>query len=126
MRTPPCGYAGPELCIPPLQSPRDFDDFVTRYDRPILEMIHAAEGLVWVHCHANMDPVLERFADDLHLDCLNPLEPPPVGIPLAEAKRRVGDRMTLEMSALQLGTPEEIRRLTLQSLVTTAAEHWWY
>ncbi len=28
------GWVGPELCIPPLASPADFDDFVPRYDQP--------------------------------------------------------------------------------------------
>lgn len=90
------GWAGPELCIPPLASPRDFDDFCVRYDKPIVDLIHNAGGLVWVHCHGDMDPVLERFVD-MGVDCLNPIEPPPVGkLTLADAKRRVGGHMTLE------------------------------
>ncbi|MHB9133536.1 MAG: uroporphyrinogen decarboxylase family protein [Armatimonadota bacterium] len=90
------GWVGPELCIPPLASPRDFDDLVTRYDKPIIDLIHNAGGFVWVHCHGDMNPVLERFAD-MGVDCLNPIEPPPIGhLTLADAKRRVGDRMTLE------------------------------
>jgi hypothetical protein len=28
---PMFGYVGPELCVPPLQSPRDFRDFCTAY-----------------------------------------------------------------------------------------------
>ena len=114
------GYAEPELCIPPLHSPADFDDFVTRYDLPLIDLIHDAGGLVWCHCHGNMDPVLERFADDLKVDCLNPIEPPPVGIPLDEAKQRVGDRMSLEGN-VQVGwfdtcSPDEIRDRTRQAL----------
>lgn len=106
------GWVGPEVCIPPLASPRDFDEFVTAYDKPIIDLIHDAGGLVWVHCHGDMHPVLERFAD-MGVDCLNPLEPPPVGsITLADAKRRVGDRMTLEggfeVGDLELCTPEEV------------------
>ncbi|HEY3379327.1 MAG TPA: uroporphyrinogen decarboxylase family protein [Armatimonadota bacterium] len=106
------GWVGPEVCIPPLASPRDFDEFVTQYDKPIIDLIHNAGGLVWVHCHGDMDPVLERFAD-MGVDCLNPLEPPPIGrLTLADAKRRVGNRMTLEggfeVGDLELNTPEEI------------------
>ncbi len=90
------GWVGPELCIPPLASPADFDELVTRYDQPLIDMIHNAGGMVWIHCHGDMDPVLERFAD-MGVDCLNPLEPPPIAhLTLADAKRRVGDRMTLE------------------------------
>jgi len=90
------GYVGPELCIPPLAGPADFDDFVVRYDAPIHDLIHNAGGMVWLHCHGKMDPVLERFADEA-VDCLNPMEPPPMGdVTVADARRRVGDRMSLE------------------------------
>lgn len=105
-------WVGPELCIPPLASPADFDDFCVRYDQPIIDLIHDAGGFVWVHCHGDMHPVLERFAD-LGVDCLNPIEPPPIGkLTLADAKRRVGDRMTLEggieVGDFELDTPETI------------------
>jgi len=90
------GWVGPELCIPPLASPAHFDEFSTRYDKPIIDLIHDAGGLVWIHCHGDMHPVLEKFAD-MGVDCLNPIEPPPMGkLTLADAKRRVGTRMTLE------------------------------
>ncbi len=32
-------YVGPELCIPPLASPKDFEDFVVRYDQPMHDLI---------------------------------------------------------------------------------------
>lgn len=90
------GWVGPELCIPPLAGPRDFDEFVLDYDKRICDLIHDAGKLVWVHCHGDMGPVLERFAD-MGVDCLNPIEPPPMGsLTLAEAKARVGQRMSLE------------------------------
>lgn len=90
------GWVGPELCIPPLASPQDFNDFVTPYDGKIIDLIHDAGKLAWIHCHGDMDPVLERFVD-MNLDCLNPIEPPPVGkLTLAEAKERVAGRMCLE------------------------------
>ena len=90
------GWVGPELCIPPLASPRDFQEFVFDYDKRIIDLLHDAGKFVWVHCHGDMDPVLEGFAD-MGVDCLNPIEPPPTGrLTLAEAQARVGDRMTLE------------------------------
>lgn len=90
------GWVGPELCIPPLASPADFRDFVTRYDKPIIDRVHDAGKLVWVHCHGDMHPVLEDFVD-MGVDCLNPIEPPPIGgLTLAEAKERIGGRMSLD------------------------------
>ena len=90
------GYVGPELCIPPLMSVDDFDEFVTPIDGPIIDAIHEGGGRVWVHCHGRMGPVLERFAE-MGVDVLNPLEPPPMGdITLDDAFARLGGRMGIE------------------------------
>jgi hypothetical protein len=90
------GWVGPELCIPPLMSPAAFERYVFALDAPLIELIHAAGGRIWVHCHGRMGPVLERFAD-MGIDVLNPLEPPPMGdVTMAEAFARVGARMGLE------------------------------
>jgi len=108
------GYVGPELCIPPLASPRDFDEFVVRYDKPIHDLIHDAGGLVWVHCHGKMGPVLERFADE-GVDCLNPLEPPPMGdVNIVGARKRVGRRMSfdggIEVYDIEMRTPAQVEQ----------------
>jgi len=107
------GYVGPELCIPPLAGPRDFDEFVVRYDQPLHDLIHEAGGLVWLHCHGKMNLVLERFADE-GIDCLNPMEPPPMGdVTIADARRRIGDRMAMEggieVGDMELKTPAEVQ-----------------
>jgi len=106
------GYVGPELCVPPLQSPRDFREFVAAYDRRIIELIHDAGGLVWVHCHGKVGSVFDDFVD-MGADCLNPMEPPPMGdITLADGKRRAAGRMALEgnieVGLFQTATPEEM------------------
>ena len=108
------GWVGPELCIPPLASPKEFHEFCFEYDKRIIDMVHDAGKLVWVHCHGDMGPVLEAFAD-MGVDCLNPIEPPPCGsLTLAEAKQRIGDRMSLD-GGVQDGdfdrlTPEQMTR----------------
>lgn len=92
---PLIGYVGPELCIPPLQSPRDFEEWVVGPDLIINETIHEAGGLAFVHCHGRMNPVLEGFVR-MRADALHPVEPPPMGdVTLAEAKRRVGRDLCL-------------------------------
>lgn len=110
------GWVGPELCIPPLASPRDFREFVFDYDKRIIDMIHDAGKLVWIHCHGDMNPVLEEFVE-MGLDCLNPIEPPPVGsLTLAEAKARVAGRMCfdggVEDGDFDLREPSEIVKIT--------------
>jgi uroporphyrinogen-III decarboxylase len=114
------GWVGPELCIPPLASPRDFREFCFEYDRRICDLVHDAGKLVWVHCHGDMSPVLEDFAA-MGVDCLNPIEPPPVGkLTLAEAKERVAGRMCLdggvEDGDLLDRTPEEITRIVEETV----------
>ena len=89
-------WVGPELCIPPLMSPRDFDDFVTPADKAICDAVHEGGGYVWVHCHGKMCPVIERFIA-MGVDVLNPIEPPPMGdMTIREAFDIVGERLGLE------------------------------
>ncbi len=95
-------WVGPELATPPLQSPQDFYEFVVEYDKKLIEIIHSYGGLVHVHCHGFLDDVLEGFAE-MGANCLHPIEAPPWGdVSLAEAKRRIGDRVCLEGN-IQLG-----------------------
>ena len=117
---PVYGYVGPELCIPPLASPADFREFVVAYDRKLIDLIHANDGIVWCHSHGNMGSVLEDFAA-MGVDTLNPLEPPPMGdVTLAEAKARIGDRVALEGNIekgdLYRAEPEHIRELVRQAM----------
>jgi uroporphyrinogen-III decarboxylase len=89
-------FNGPEYALPPLMSPRDFDEFVVPYDTRLISLIHSYPGrYVIVHSHGRVNRFLERFAD-MGTDGLNVLEPPPLGdVLLAEAKQRVGDRLCL-------------------------------
>ena len=114
------GYVGPELCIPPLQSPADFDEFVVEYDRKLIDLIHAYDGLVWCHCHGGMARVLDGFLA-MGIDVLNPVEPPPMGdVTLAQAKARVGHRITLEGNIEQgefyRASTSRIRQLVRQAI----------
>lgn len=92
----PFAWVGPELFIPPLLSPRDFEDFVYSFDHPLCDEIHNTGGYVWVHCHGRVLDFVERFID-MGVDILNPLEPPKNGdIHMAEAAERFGGRIGLE------------------------------
>lgn len=93
---PVFGWVGPELFIPPLMSPDDFNEFVYDVDKALVDLIHNGGGYVWTHCHGRMRPVLEGFVE-MGVDVLNPIEPPPMGdITLEEAFAVAGDRMGLE------------------------------
>jgi len=69
------GWVGPELLIPPLMSPDDFENYVFKYDKPLCDLIHNAGCRVWVHCHGKVANFVSRFID-MGVDVLNPLEPP--------------------------------------------------
>lgn len=89
-------FNGPEYALPPLMSPRDFEAFVTDYDRRLIELIHSyPDRYTIIHSHGRVNRFLESFVA-MGTDGLNVLEPPPLGdVVLLDAKGRVGDRMCL-------------------------------
>ncbi|OGO89796.1 MAG: hypothetical protein A2Y15_04940 [Clostridiales bacterium GWF2_36_10] len=92
----PFSWVGPELFIPPLMSPKDFDDFVFKYDKSLCDLIHSAGGYVWVHCHGKTEKFINRFIE-MGVDILNPLEPPPNGdVDMDEVVRKYGQKIGLE------------------------------
>ena len=88
-------FNGPEYALPPLMSPRDFEEFVIEYDTKLIAKIHSYGQLTQIHSHGRVNRFLESFART-GTDSLNVLEPPPLGdVILADAKRRIGDRVCL-------------------------------
>jgi len=77
-------------------SPRLFDEFVAPYDAAIIEAAHRAGQRVVYHTCGGMMPLLERIAD-MGPDAMETFTPPTMGgdSDLAEAKRRVGDRVCM-------------------------------
>lgn len=111
----PFAWVGPELFTPPLLSPKDFDDFVFKYDKPISDIVHNAGSHVWVHCHGKVANFVERFIN-MGVDVLNPLEPPKNGdIHMKEIVKKYGNRIgwegNIEMQDLIQASPEHLRAL---------------
>ena len=111
----PFQWVGPEVFIPPLLGPREFEEFVYSVDKPLCDLIHEGGGYVWVHCHGKTAGFLERFID-MGVDILNPLEPPKNGdIDLSEAVARYGNRIgwegTIEIQEILQAEPERLRAL---------------
>ncbi|MFH0880695.1 MAG: uroporphyrinogen decarboxylase family protein [Lentisphaerota bacterium] len=115
-------FNGPEYALPPLMSPDDFEEFVMAYDTRLIELVHQRPGTVAiVHSHGKVNRFLERFAD-MGTDALNVIEPPPMGdVVLADAKRRVGDRLCLigniQYDFLVRATPDEIDRAVQEAMI---------
>jgi hypothetical protein len=118
---------GEEYIVPPLHGPRDFYDFVVKYDKPILDLIHEAGGRVHIHCHGSIKRVINGLAE-MGTDVLHPFEPPPQGnITAAEAKAVARGRMSLEgniqIDRMYRCSPEEIWRETLALIRDAFDDH---
>jgi len=114
---------GQEYSVPPLHGPKDFSDFNTRYDKPIIDLIHDAGGRVHVHSHGSIKSMFQGFVD-MGADVLHPFEPLPLSDILpCEAKAFARDKMCLECNIpihrMYEGTPQEIQQETEQLIADT-------
>jgi uroporphyrinogen-III decarboxylase len=76
-------------------APTAFDYLITPFDAPLFDLIHRYGGKVIAHHHGNINVILERIAN-LGADGIQPVEEPPVGdCIMADAERRVGDRLCI-------------------------------
>lgn len=111
----PFSWVGPELFLPPLLGPKDFQDFVYQYDKPVCDLIHEGNGYVWVHSHGKVAEFIQSFIN-MGVDILNPLEPPKNGdIHFQTIIKRFGNQIgwegNIEIQELLLSEPERIRTL---------------
>jgi len=77
-------------------SPKIFDRFVAPYDAPLIALLHQTGMRVVYHTCGGMMPLLERIAD-MQPDAMETFTPRGMGadVDLAEAKRRIGDRVCM-------------------------------
>jgi uroporphyrinogen-III decarboxylase len=97
-------------------SPKIFDRFVAPFDVPLIDAAHASGQRIVYHTCGGMMPFLERLAD-MKPDAMETFTPPDMGgdTRLAEAKRRIGDRVCMiggfdQGHHLAHCTPAETRR----------------
>ena len=105
-----------EFVAPPLCHPAVFDALITPFHTPLFELIHRYGGRVIVHHHGRINALLEKLVD-LGADGIHPIEEPPIGdCPLAEAKRRVGERVCL-VGSVQYDDFERLTTDEMEALV---------
>ena len=77
-------------------SPGIFEDFVAPYDSQLISAAHEAGQRISYHTCGGMMPILENIAD-MQPDAMETFTPPGMGadVDLAEAKRRIGDRVCM-------------------------------
>ncbi len=96
-------------------SPKIFRIFVAPYDSEIIAAAHDVGQRIVYHTCGGMMPILEAIAE-MQPDAMETFTPPGMGadVDLAEAKRRIGDRVCMiggfdQGYYLQRATPEETR-----------------
>jgi uroporphyrinogen-III decarboxylase len=86
---------GPEYAGPPYLPPSLYEQYVVRYDRPMVQAIHTHGGFARIHAHGNLRDVLDSIVST-GCDGLDPIEPPPQGdVELAYVRERYGDKLVL-------------------------------
>ncbi len=77
-------------------SPKIFDEFVAPFDTPLVELAHEMGQKIVYHTCGGMMPILENIAD-MGVDAMETFTPVAMGADanLAEAKRRIGDRVCM-------------------------------
>ncbi len=86
---------GPEYASPPYLPPRLFEEYVIRYDKPMVEAVQKHGGYARIHSHGRLKQILDLIA---LTGCtgLDPIEPPPQGdVELEYVRRRYGRQMVL-------------------------------
>jgi hypothetical protein len=106
-------FGGAEHCTPPMMSPQMFDDFVVRYDAPLMQLAKEHGRLIAVHCHGRIRHALQRFLE-MGVDQTDPVEQPPDGeVTLTEARAISEGRITLtgniQVRELASLSPDAIR-----------------
>lgn len=86
---------GPEYATPPYLPPALFEEFVVRYDAPMVEAIHKTGGWARIHSHGKIHDVLPHIIAT-GVDGIDPVEPPPQGdVELSYARENFGKQLVL-------------------------------
>ncbi len=110
---------GPEYATPPFLRPPLFAEYVTAYDRPIVDAIHRHGGFARLHAHGRIRDVLDAIAAT-GCDGLDPIEPPPQGdVSLAYVRERHGGQMVL-FGNLEVADIENLPVAAFERKVATA------
>jgi hypothetical protein len=111
---------GPEFATAPYLPPALFREYVCRYDKPLIDIIHGSGGYARIHSHGRLKGILDDVAA-LEADALDPIEPPPQGdVELADVRRQYGKQLVLlgnlEMSDIERLPPDRFAETVKRSL----------
>ena len=106
-------------------SPKIWEEVFAPQLKEMSDVVHHAGATVNLYDDGKCSPLLETLAD-CGIDVLQTLTPPPVGdVVLADAKKRIGDRVCLMghtdlLYVIQKGTPADIDRAVKQAVEVAA------
>ncbi|MFA6716675.1 MAG: uroporphyrinogen decarboxylase family protein [Victivallales bacterium] len=110
---------GPEYASPPYLPPELFKEYVTGYDRRLVEIIHKYNGYARLHSHGNLMKILDHIADTGCMG-LDPIEPPPQGdVQLSYVRKNYGKDMVL-FGNLEASDIENLNEADFREKVKTA------
>jgi hypothetical protein len=109
-------YIGDPSSSASLISPQHFEDFCLPAYQKFCRHFSSRDVLIYIHVCGNSEPILEMLADT-GADTVEPLDPLG-GVSVADAKRRIGDRVGL-MGGLNIltladGSPEQVREEAIE------------
>lgn len=104
---------GPEYASPPFMPPELFNEYVVRYDRPMVEAIRRHGGLPRIHSHGKLRQILDMIVSTGCIG-LDPIEPPNQGdVELEYVRRNYGKALTLfgniEITDIENLAPEKFK-----------------
>jgi len=111
---------GPEFASEPFLPPHLFNEYVVRYDKPMVEMIQRHNGFVRLHSHGNLKGILDHIAG-MKVDAIDPIEPPPQGdVELEYVRQKYGHNMVLfgnlEIADIENTPSDKFRQVVRRSI----------
>ncbi|HEY9186869.1 MAG TPA: uroporphyrinogen decarboxylase family protein [Bacteroidota bacterium] len=105
---------GPEYASEPFLPPRLFKEYVVKYDKLMIDMIHSTGGWARVHSHGNLRNILDLILE-MGADAIDPIEPPPQGdVYLSYVREKYGKNFVLfgnlEITDIENLPPSEFSR----------------
>jgi len=111
---------GPEYVTSPFLPSDLFEEYVVRYDKPIIDMIHKHGGFARVHAHGNIKEILPHIVA-MGADAIDPIEPPGQGnMELSDIRKEYGEQLVLfgniEVADIETMPSDRFRQLVRKSI----------
>ncbi|HPC94015.1 MAG TPA: uroporphyrinogen decarboxylase family protein [Sedimentisphaerales bacterium] len=111
---------GPEFATEPYLPPHLFDEYVVRYDSPMVEAIRRTGGFARIHIHGRIRNILDSVVR-MGADAIDPIEPPPQGdVDLAFVRAKYGHALVLfgnlEIADVENTEPKQFERIVRKAI----------